>query len=135
MANSDYQILYMQKQLIEKQYECFKCSIKFHGQSIVCKGWLQPLEYIEPYQIEIMQNPGNSPKVFIKSPKIEYSTKIHMYKKGNLCLYYPPDFNWKSNISIATYTIPWVNEWILFYEIYKISGVWEGPSAPHSLTE
>ncbi len=135
MANSDYQILYIQKCLIEKQFECFKCFIKSHGQSMLCKGSLQPLDYIEPYQIEIIQYPGRSPKVFIRSPKIEYNPKIHMYKEGNLCLYYPPDFNWKANTSVAAYTIPWVNEWIIYYELYKISGVWKGPDAPHVLTE
>ncbi len=135
MANSDYQTLYLQKQIIEKRFECFKCDIKFHGLNMVCRGQLQPLDYIEPYQIEIIQVSGNPPKVFVKSPKIEYNPKIHMYKKGNLCLYYPPDLNWKANTCVATYTLPWINEWIVYYELYKISGVWEGPAAPHGITE
>lgn len=135
MANSNYQILYLQKSFIEKQLNCFKCGIVGHGQSMVCKGCLQPLDYIEPYKIEIVQLPGSPPKVFIKSPTIEYNPEIHMYKQGNLCLYYPDEFNWKTNTSIAAYTIPWVNEWIVYYELYKISGVWEGPAAPHGLNK
>ena len=133
--NNDYQALYLQKMGIEKQYQCFKCTIQDHGQSLICKGFLQPLDYIEPYQIEIIQIAFKTPKVFIKTPKIEVNPKIHIYKEGNLCLFYPPDLKWKVNISVADYMIPWVNEWIVYYEIYKISGKWEGPAAPHDLTE
>lgn len=130
---SGYQILYIQKNRIEKQYDCFKCSIKAHGQSMVCKGCLQPVDYVEPYQIVITQLPGKAPEVFIKSPKIEINSKIHIYKKGNLCLFYPPDLNWKANTSVSDYIIPWVNEWIIYYELYKISGKWEGPAVDHQL--
>ena len=107
----------------------------FHGQSMICTGCLQPLDYIDPYQIEMVLLPGYSPKVFVKNPKIEYNPKIHMYKDGHLCLFYPHDLFWKENTSVATYTIPWVNEWIVCYELYKISKVWEGPAAPHAIIE
>jgi hypothetical protein len=135
MANSDYKILSAQKHFIEHTYSCFKCVIKAHGQYMKCSGSLHPLEYIEPYQVEIIQVAGYSPKVYIKRPKIEYDPKIHMYEAGHLCLYYPQDFNWKPNSSIANYTIPWVNEWIIYYELFKISGKWEGPAAPHGIVE
>lgn len=58
-----------------------------------------------------------------------------MYQDGHLCLYYPMDMVWSSTTSIAEFTIPWTNEWILYYELYKISGVWEGPAAPHGIIE
>ena len=74
-----------------------------------CKGWLQPVDIIEPYQIELIQVAGEPPKVFVKYPKIAIDPKIHIYKGGNLCLFYPPDLNWKSNTSVAKYTIPWIN--------------------------
>lgn len=132
MANSNYQILYRQKRLVEREFTCFKCNIHGHGETLKCKGILQPLDNIEPYDIEIIQVPGISPKVYIKNPKIDYNSKIHMYKAGHLCLYYPTEFMWNTSTSIAHYTIPWINEWILYYEIYKITGIWEGVSASHS---
>jgi hypothetical protein len=135
MANSNYQILSLQKYLIEKRYNCFKCSINSNREKMVCKGQLQPLDGIETYQIEIIQSPGFAPKVFIIKPNIEYNSEIHMYKKGNLCLFYPPDLTWKANTSVADYIIPWINEWIIYYELYRISGEWEGPSAPHGVIE
>ena len=120
---------------MEKEFTCFRCNIQSHGLFLTCKGVLQPLENIEPYSIEITQVPERTPKVFVKSPKIEYDSKIHMYRTGNLCLYYPSDFNWNASTAFAHYLIPWVNEWIIYYEIYKISGVWEGPAAPHGIIE
>jgi hypothetical protein len=102
---------------------------------MICRGLLQPLDYVQPYQIEIMCIVGKSPEVYIKNPKIEVNSKIHIYKSGNLCLFYPPDLNWKAHTSIANFTIPWINEWIVYYELYKISGEWEGPESPHRLIE
>lgn len=135
MGNNNFKTLYLQKRFIEKEFTCFRCNIQSHGLLLTCKGVLHPLENIEPYSIEIIQKPGTTPKVFVKSPKIEYDPKIHMYKEGNLCLYYPSDFNWNASTAFAHYLIPWVNEWIIYYEIYKISGVWEGPAAPHGIIE
>lgn len=135
MATSNYQLLYLQKQSIEKHYRCFTCKITGHGTMLVCTGSLQPLDWIEAYQIKLTQIPGNAPRVYVVNPKVEYNSKIHMYKEGNLCLYYPAEFIWKPNTSVATYMIPWINEWIIYYELYKISGVWEGPESPHMLLE
>ena len=105
--------------------------MKNHGQSMVCHATLQPLSYIEPYNVQLVFTGKNSPKVFIKSPEIPVNFEIHMYAQGNLCLYYPPDFKWTESSSAATSIIPWINDWIIYYELYKISGVWEGPAAPH----
>lgn len=102
---------------------------------MTCRGILKPLDYIEPYEIEIKVSYGFAPRVFIKNPKISYNEDIHMYRNGNLCLYYPRDMYWDSNSSITEYTIPWINEWIIYYELYKISGIWEGPAAPHRIIE
>lgn len=135
MANSDYKTLMLQKHFIEKTYECFRCSVSGRTQTMTCKGMLQPLEYIEPYEIEIKVKCGLSPRVMVKNPKIPYNKDIHMYQDGHLCLYYPMDMVWSSTTSIAEFTIPWTNEWILYYELYKISGVWEGLAAPHGIIE
>jgi hypothetical protein len=135
MGRNNYKMLFLQKKLVEKEFICLKCTIHSHGLLLTCKGILQPLESIEPYYIVIKHVPGSTPKVFVKNPKIEYDPNIHMYKSGNLCLYYPADFSWNASTAFAHYLIPWVNEWIIYYELYKISGVWEGPAAPHEIME
>ena len=31
--------------------------------------------------------------------------------------------------------VPWTAEWIVFYELWKITGEWLGPEAPHGAGE
>lgn len=133
-TESSYRIHHLQKARIEKAYDCFRCRLLEHGKCIVCTGRLKPLPEIEEYRVTIQQVDGTAPYVFITSPEIAYNEEIHMYKDRRLCLYFPEDMKWTSNLSIAELTIPWINEWIIYYELYKISGKWEGPSAPHKPT-
>ncbi len=135
MANSDYKTLMLHKHRIEYTYDCFECKINGRSQTMTCRGILQPLDYIEPYEIEIRVTSRLAPRVCIKNPKVPYNKDIHMFKNGNLCLFYPRDMLWNSSTSITEYTIPWIIEWILYYELYKISGIWEGPAAPHRIIE
>lgn len=61
---------------------------------------------------------------------------IHMYKDHSLCLSYPPDIKWTERTNIHEYTIPWLSEWILYYELYLINGGdWEGKESPVHFTE
>lgn len=130
-SSNPYVLLMRQKKLIENSLKCFKCGIIHHGLELRCKGTLQPTRDVGEYQILLIQRPELPPDVFIVSPEVKYNPDIHMYSDESLCLYYPPDMPWKSNTSIAEYTIPWINEWIMYYELYKITGIWEGPAVPH----
>ena len=59
-----------------------------------------------------------------------------MYEDHSLCLHYPPDMKWSSWTPIYLYTIPWVVEWPLYYEIYlENGGRWVGPESPVHFTD
>ena len=59
-----------------------------------------------------------------------------MYQDYSLCLHYKPDMKWSSTTQIYQYTIPWLCEWIIFYELYLVNGnVWLGSESPFHLTE
>lgn len=121
--------LLFQKKEIESKFDCFKCEIKRN--TLICTGYLQPTDDVPLCKVLITQKFGKTPKVFILDPKIEYNSKIHMYKDKRLCLFYPKEFKWKKTTSIAEYLIPWTNEWIILFELYKITGEWQGKEAPH----
>jgi hypothetical protein len=125
-----FPIHYRNKSEIERKYNCFKCKANAH--QLKCTGTLKPIDDVEEYVVEINYEGDKSPKVFIKSPEIEYGPHVHTYKDKSLCLFYPREFRWKQATSIAEYLIPWINEWIIYYECYKIFGVWFGPEAPHT---
>jgi hypothetical protein len=126
-----FKIHWNQKKEIEMHFKCFTCVA--NNNELNCRGVLQPIDIIEPYTIQIQFKANTSPRVYVKSPKIIADSKIHVYPKGNLCLYYPKEFVWTNDTSIAKNIIPWINEWIVYYENYKINGgKWLGPEAPHS---
>lgn len=79
---------------------------------------------------------GHEPKTTILCPDIQPNKHIHMYKDHSLCLSYPSDLKWTENSNVGDLTIPWLAEWIIFYEIYLLNGgIWEGPQSPAHLTE
>jgi len=89
---------------------------------LVCRTRLQPHDACEMYKIRIEYSAGTAPQVFIDSHKIIPKSSIHMYSNETLCLHYPGDINWKHRTSLASYTVPWICEWIVCYELWKITG-------------
>jgi hypothetical protein len=53
----------------------------------------------------------------------------------DLCLYYPPDEDMLLGNQVAEKLLPWAYEWLHYYEIWLVTGVWSGPEAPHPVTE
>jgi hypothetical protein len=48
----------------------------------------------------------------------------------------PPDMKWTERTPVYKYSVPWIVEWIHFYEISLLNGgEWEGPESPVHLTE
>jgi hypothetical protein len=99
-------------------------------------GWIQPEDCKDRYKIRIEYVAGKEPKSTILLPEIVPSPRIHMFNNHSLCLYYPPDMKWNEKVKIYQYTVPWICEWVLFYEIYLMNGgKWEGKESPFHLTE
>ena len=83
------------------------------------------------YKIELTYNYGNHPMVWIMDPSIPYESAIHMYADNSLCLYDWREQSWKESYHLYDTIIPWTAEWLLYYEIYKMTGKWIGRSASH----
>jgi hypothetical protein len=122
-------IFIQQKRLIEKYYTCFKCSVDRFGLS--CTGNIQPNKDSACYKIKISYSGKGAPKVFIKAPEILTDHRIHRYSDQSLCLYYPPDDPWQSQKNIHQTIIPWTAEWLVYYELFLVTGKWYGPEQPH----
>jgi len=126
-----YVVAMREKKYIEKKYDFFQCKIVNH-QTLKCVGKIQPTKYSITYKIVIKYTPPTKPQVNIINPIIEYNDDIHMYYDTNsLCLYYLKDMRWTVNYYIYNTIIPWTAEWLVFYELYQISGKWEHPYVPH----
>jgi hypothetical protein len=129
-----YAVLSYQQKLMETNYPFLNCAVQ--NNVLVCGGWMQPDHCSKKYKIKIEYVAGNEPKSTILFPKIDPSKEIHMYRDHSLCLHYPPDMKWDERVKIYQYTIPWISEWIIFYEIYLINGnKWEGRESPTHIRE
>jgi hypothetical protein len=130
-----YALLLHQRGLIEQHYSFLKCEMV--GNVLVCRGEISSPVYKNRYKVEIRCVYGLEPYVKIVEPStITPSVEIHMYKDHSLCLHYPKDMKWHARVPIYAYTIPWLVEWIVYYELYMINGgKWEGPESPFHIKE
>lgn len=124
-----FSLICFQKFNIDRNYHCFKTHIT--NGMLVCTGEIQPTPDCEKYKIRIEYVPGKLPMVYVKAPSIPDSNEIHIYREGFLCLFDPAETNWKDTHKLTEFTIPWTIEWILFYELWKLSGKWEGRASNH----
>jgi hypothetical protein len=124
-----YALLWLQKLCIEKYFHCFKTRIA--NGMLVCTGELRPTGECDKYKLRIEYIPGLHPMVYIKSPQIPQTGEIHIYREGFLCLFNPAETSWKDTNKLTEYTIPWAIEWIICYELWKITGKWEGKESSH----
>lgn len=135
--NKDVKIamLLYQKKLIEQHYQFLHCRIE--KDVLVCRGVITSADYKNEYKVEIRCVYGCEPYTKILEPvDIIPSNEIHMYPDHSLCLHYTQDMKWSARTLIYEYTIPWLVEWIVYYELYLINGgKWEGPESPVHLME
>lgn len=94
-------------------------------------GAISPTPISSKYIIKIDYMERKSPKIFILEPTLEvYQDRSlpHVYdqKKQRLCLYLPRSGEWDSTMNLAFTVIPWVSEWLLFYELWLVTGEWLG---------
>ncbi|QMW05423.1 nucleotidyltransferase domain-containing protein [Spirosoma foliorum] len=121
---------YLQQRWIEQTYPgVFAFTVR--NSTLTCKGKIRPTSDCEEYSLTIQYVPGIPPQVFINSHRIKPGNDIHMYNNGALCLHYPPDIKWTHRTSVAAYTIPWIAEWLVCYEFWKLTGKWEGEEVKH----
>jgi hypothetical protein len=122
-----------QKELIERDFDCFLCKTKGKpgSKQLECYGVLQPTEESEEYIVLIEYDGEKSPSVYVIKPILQLDIDAHMYSDGSLCLYYPDEDPWRHKKNIADTIIPWTAEWLVYYELYQITGKWLGPYVPH----
>lgn len=127
-----YLFLSIEKYLVEKCFDWIKLEMDIKNKSLYGKGILN----IEgkKYEVLLSYSPFNKfryDRIYIKDSTLEYNRRIHVYSDLSLCLYHPiidkPVFK-----TIPLYRmIPWISEWIIFYEQWKKYGVWLNDEIKH----
>lgn len=94
---------------------------------------LQPTPMSVSYTVRIRYEHRGRPKVTVMDPKLETRPGQglpHVYPGDELCLYYGDDFVGTQHF-IADMIVPWISEWLYFYETWMTTGFWLGSEAPH----
>ncbi len=105
---------------------------RISGLELTCRGRIQPTEHSRSYRVEIQYAPWDSPEVRVIDPKIQFTGGVHMYRNDSLCLYDWREQPWQNNWHLYKTIVPWIAEWLLYYELWLLTGRWLGKSAVHS---
>jgi hypothetical protein len=82
------------------------------------------------YQIRVSYSVGRRPKIAILEPELRLAVgKVklpHTYGDGqmDICVHRPDE--WTPAFYIADTIMPWVSQWLRFYEVWEQTGSWEG---------
>jgi hypothetical protein len=91
------------------------------------EGELRPTERSERYLVAIDYAPPGIPDISVLWPRLERpggGVLPHTYEGDRLCLFYPGE--WRRTMRIDTTIVPWISEWLLFYELWLFTGDWLG---------
>jgi len=107
----------------------FKMRAHIRQRSVTWVGPIKPTPLSDEYKVSVSLRPGLRPVVKVLQPQLrirEGATCLpHFYTRDNsLCLHEVHE--WKSTDFVADCIIPWASLWLYFYEIWFITGSWEG---------
>lgn len=90
---------------------------------------ITPTEVSRTYCVKIELSQNKAPKVYVLSPNLADENKdkcpphIYSLEKGIICLFLPREISVYENYSKI---VPWISEWLMFYESWVITGNWYG---------
>ncbi len=122
--------LSIQKYLVEQHFSWL--NLKIMDKTLYGNGTLE-VNGVN-YYIEFYYSPFNEfryDRIYIKDKTIRYNDNIHLYRDLSLCLYHPVIDKPKLQMIPLYKMIPWITEWIVFYNQWKIYGVWLGKEIKH----
>ena len=109
------------------------------GRRLVCRGALRPTMTSRTYVVRIEYAAGRAPRVYVESPPLtgrpDQTNIPHTYAAGEArrpCLYFPDDGDWGPDRLISTTIVPWLLEWLVFYELWHATGEWLGGGVEHN---
>lgn len=124
--------LTLQKKLVESNFEWLNLKLNSKSKSLYGSGKLNIND--RNYSIILMYSPFNSyryDRIYVNDKSIKYHKDVHLYLDLSLCLYHPTiDQPLVQKIPLVK-MIPWISEWVVFYEQWKKYGVWLGKEIKH----
>ena len=107
-------------------------------------GRIKPSALSKEYEVLILYDGKKNPDAWIFGDELEgldrenfpHKYSIEPEKKSvRVCLFYPKAKEWSKNRTIASTIVPWLVEWLYFYELWLITGEWLGGGIHPSVGE
>ena len=102
---------------------------------MIWNGSLRPTSLSKEYNVTVKYDGINSPETWVWGDellKLDAPDFPHHYhidikeKKVEMCLFVPRFNEWNKSQLISDTIIPWAIEWLYFYEIWLVTGIWCG---------
>lgn len=107
-------------------WRCFKGHLSRNSAEWI--GCVRSTNIGTEYRIRIEYVPPKRPRVFVLSPSLQLlpgARRIpHTFSDGSLCLNMPEE--WRPDLRIAAWIVPWISVWLFFYEMWHATGDWLG---------
>ncbi|WP_020118767.1 hypothetical protein [Streptomyces canus] len=98
------------------------------GGELACTVALQPTPASQCYTVRIAYRHRHRPRVTVIDPPLTLHPRAtalpHVYPGGDLCLHLPGE--WKEHMLLSHTILPWASEWLLHYELWRVTGRWAG---------
>lgn len=102
--------------------------VTVQGRRLIWRGSLKPSELSRSYRVEVNYLLKHEPVVRILNRLTtrpgESLPHVWSHAKRILCLHQSKD--WSARMLLANSIIPWAAEWLFFYEIWVVTGEWDG---------
>lgn len=129
-----YWIGFLYKTMIECEKEFKWLSFQVKGRSLKGKGTLELNG--RKYQFKLLYSPFFSnrfDRVTVETKNLIKCADTHFNGDGSLCLYHPIlDLKGKSYFELVE-VIPWISEWVYYYDKFLEYKTWIGPEYPHNI--
>lgn len=109
------------------------CVTEMTGDHLIWKWKLRPSPLSPEYVIKMVYKYKKDPDVYVLEPKplLLAEGKIslpHVYStpKQHICLYFRRGEEWTADKLLSETVVPWIAEWLCFYEIWQYTGKWQG---------
>lgn len=97
-------------------------------------GQLQPDASSDTYMVKISYCLGERPDVTVLSPDLRSRNGEevpHVFSGKKVCLYRARYGEWNPSMPLAGTIVPWASLWLLYYEVWLVTGKWCGSKQEH----
>ena len=109
---------------------------ELRGRRLVCRRSVKPTSLSASRRVRIEYTLKKYPEVHVEDPPLQTREDQagipHTYPGPRPCLFWPAGREWQPSDRISRTILPWLLEWLAFYEIWLQTGEWLGGGIPHT---